>query len=208
MPPHDSAYHFVSLSLALLGGLIHHDFRRRQSIARNEPMYRDSTVLRELRRLGVLVGVLAVLLHAMRPAFLAWGELPLLPYVRWLGALLAAVGLAGTFYAEREVSPLPMTEHLTPLGRVVPVDPKLVVTGLYRYIRHPLYVSFALVVIGIALLSASLIVAGLGVAIVAHLLLVRVPREEMELADLFGNSWVEYAAKTRRFVPWSRVMPR
>ena len=71
MTPHDSAYHFVSLSLAFLGGLIDHDFRRRQSTARDEPMYRESTVLRELRRLGVVLGVLAVLIHALRPEFLA-----------------------------------------------------------------------------------------------------------------------------------------
>lgn len=206
MPPHDSAYHFASLSLAFVGGLIHHDFRRRQSIARDEPMHRESTALRELRRLGVVLGVLAVLIHALRPEFLAWGESPLLPQARWFGALLAVVGLAGTFYAEREVTPLPTSRHLTPLGRALPIDPKLIVTGLYRYIRHPLYLSFTLVVSGVALLSASLIVAGLGAAIVAHLLLVRVPQEEMELADLFGGSWDEYAARTRRFVPWSRMV--
>ena len=106
------------------------------------------------------------------------------------------------------MSPLSATEHLTPFGPVIPIDPKLIVTGPYRYVRHPLYSSFTLVVIGVAMLSASLIVAGLGAAIVAHLLLVRVPQEEMELADLFGNSWNEYVATTRRFVPWSRVMPQ
>lgn len=131
----------------------------------------------------------------------------MLPHVRWLGALLAVVGLAGTLYAEREVTPLPTTRRLTPLGRAIPIDPELIVTGLYHYNRHPLYLSFTLVVIGVALLSASLIVAGLGAAIVAHLLLVRVPQEEMELADLFGSAWDEYAARTRRFLPWSRMVP-
>lgn len=197
----DAVYHLTSLVLILIGGLVHLDFRRRESRARGELLHMESTVTKELRRLAIMVSVLAVLLHTLRPQLLAWGEFPLLPPVRWMGAAITSAGIIGVFAAERALlrSSVPMVQPGSSQSPLV--VGLLVTTGPYTVIRHPIYMSFALMAGGIALLSASSILAVLGAAITAHLLLVLAPAEEVQLADLYAAEWSAYSNHIPRFLP-------
>lgn len=93
------------------------------------------------------------------------------------------------------------------LGTPAPIAPtgRLVVGGLYRYVRNPMYLAVLLVVVGQALLlgqSSLLIYAALlGVAFVAF---VRA-YEEPTLKSQFGSEYEAY----RRAVPgwWPRLSP-
>jgi protein-S-isoprenylcysteine O-methyltransferase Ste14 len=92
-------------------------------------------------------------------------------------------------------------------GTLSPADPPrhLVVTGLYRYVRNPMYLSVTTVVLGEALLAES---AALGVYWAGWFLLVNlfvVGYEEPTLARRFGPDYREYRRQVRRWVP--RVRP-
>lgn len=88
-------------------------------------------------------------------------------------------------------------------GTLSPVDPPttLVVRGLYRYVRNPMYVGVALALIGESLLSASLpLLTYFG----AWFLLVNVFvmfHEEPHLRRTFGASYADYVAHVGRWVP-------
>ena len=88
-------------------------------------------------------------------------------------------------------------------GTPTPVDPPktLVVRGLYRYVRNPMYVGVLLVIVGWTLLTQSPAVAtyGASVALAFHLFVVFV--EEPMLRARFGESYGAYCRSVSRWWP-------
>jgi protein-S-isoprenylcysteine O-methyltransferase Ste14 len=88
-------------------------------------------------------------------------------------------------------------------GTPAPIDPpkELVVKGLYRYVRNPMYVGITLILTGEALLFQSavlLLYAGL-LLVCAHLFIVFY--EEPTLKRLFGASYESYCKSVSRWIP-------
>lgn len=111
------------------------------------------------------------------------------------GLLMVAVGTfllvwcARDFYSSGE-------------GTLAPWSPpqKLVTVGLYRWSRNPMYVAVALVLFGWAVwyASALLVTYALGVLAAFHLRVVF--HEEPRLAAGFGEDWVCYRQRVRRWL--------
>jgi len=78
---------------------------------------------------------------------------------------------------------------------------QLVTTGIYRYIRHPLYSSLLLLGWGIFFKSPSLLGGGLA-ALMSFLLVNTAASEERECVQFFGREYLEYMKETRRFIPF------
>ena len=88
-------------------------------------------------------------------------------------------------------------------GSPAPIDPpkELVVKGLYRYVRNPMYVGITLILLGEALLFESAVLF-----LYAGLLLVCanpfiVYYEEPTLKRLFGASYESYCKSVPRWIP-------
>jgi protein-S-isoprenylcysteine O-methyltransferase Ste14 len=92
-----------------------------------------------------------------------------------------------------------LTRHQT---TVKPFQPstRLVTTGVYGRTRHPMYLGFVLIQLGLAVLLGSLgplaVVAGF--AVLMDHTYVRV--EEAMLRERFGSEWRRYEAAVRRWV--------
>jgi len=77
----------------------------------------------------------------------------------------------------------------------------LVTSGIYHYIRHPLYSSLFLLAWGIFFKSPSL--PGVVLAIVATVFLIATAKaDETECTRFFGPQYQEYMKTTRMFVPY------
>ncbi len=77
----------------------------------------------------------------------------------------------------------------------------LVTSGIYHYIRHPLYSSLFLLAWGIFFKSPSLL--GIIVVLVATTFLVATAKaDEAECTRFFGPQYQEYMKTTRMFVPY------
>jgi protein-S-isoprenylcysteine O-methyltransferase Ste14 len=88
-------------------------------------------------------------------------------------------------------------------GTPAPIDPpkELVVRGLYRYVRNPMYVGVGSVLIGEALLFQSLaLVAYLAAALICVYLFV-VFYEEPVLTRKFDDSYRHYRETVPRWIP-------
>lgn len=89
-------------------------------------------------------------------------------------------------------------------GTPAPIDApkKLVIRGLYRYVRNPMYVGVLTVILGWAALfrSPGLVLYAAIVAIWMHLF-VRF-YEEPRLTREFGEQYVAYKAGVRRWLPF------
>jgi protein-S-isoprenylcysteine O-methyltransferase Ste14 len=88
-------------------------------------------------------------------------------------------------------------------GTLAPWDPptKLVVLGLYRLVRNPMYIGVLGCVAGWALIKGSPVLAiyTVVVAIAFHLRVIFY--EEPTLARLFGNDWQRYRTTVNRWLP-------
>jgi protein-S-isoprenylcysteine O-methyltransferase Ste14 len=78
---------------------------------------------------------------------------------------------------------------------------RLITEGLYRRVRHPMYLSLLLYSIGQALVLPNY-VAGPSYAVVITLLFaLRVGPEERMMREEFGEQYEAYAQRTKRLVP-------
>jgi protein-S-isoprenylcysteine O-methyltransferase Ste14 len=77
----------------------------------------------------------------------------------------------------------------------------LVTSGIYKYIRHPLYSSLFLLNWGIFFKFPGGI--GLALALIASLFLLATARaDEAECIQFFGNQYQEYMKQTKMFIPY------
>jgi protein-S-isoprenylcysteine O-methyltransferase Ste14 len=77
----------------------------------------------------------------------------------------------------------------------------LVTTGIYAYIRHPLYSSLLLLTWGIYFKAISL--ASTALALVATTFLIATAQvDEAECIRYFGDDYQTYMRKTKRFIPF------
>jgi len=77
----------------------------------------------------------------------------------------------------------------------------LVTGGPYRFIRHPMYASLMCFTWGVFLKQISLL-SGLLVILASLALYTTAIFEERENLRNFGNQYVEYMHRTRRFIPF------
>lgn len=78
---------------------------------------------------------------------------------------------------------------------------RLIKTGPYRYIRHPIYAGFILLHIGVTIALANILIIFVYNGGLFLLLTERIPKEEKVLHAYFGKECEEYYNNTRRFVP-------
>jgi protein-S-isoprenylcysteine O-methyltransferase Ste14 len=119
---------------------------------------------------------------------------PALGSVRWVGVSLAAAGIV-----IRLVSRLALGKQFSPHVQTTPQH-RLITTGIYRSIRHPAYLGYFCLLVGIPLCFGSVAGFACGLAAVAAILY-RIRIEEAALAAWFPDEYPRYQARTHRLIP-------
>jgi protein-S-isoprenylcysteine O-methyltransferase Ste14 len=88
-------------------------------------------------------------------------------------------------------------------GTLSPVDPprQLVVRGLYRYVRNPMYLSVTTILLGEVLLTWSPALAWYGAIWFFGANLFVIGYEEPTLRRRFGGTYEEYARRVPHWIP-------
>jgi protein-S-isoprenylcysteine O-methyltransferase Ste14 len=111
------------------------------------------------------------------------------------GSILLLAGFAGLLWCVRDF-------YRAGKGTLAPWQPpkNLVIVGLYRYSRNPMYVSVSLMLFGWAAThrSMTLLIYAVCVLVAFHLRIVL--GEEPWLARTFGSDWEQYRSRVPRWL--------
>ena len=115
---------------------------------------------------------------------------------RILGALLIAAGLPFLLDSFARFA-------IQGLGTPAPIAPpqRLVVTGLYRWVRNPMYVAVALLIFGQGLLFGSVRLLQYGLLVWLAFFAFVVLYEEPALSRKFSKEYEEYCLQVPRWIP-------
>ncbi len=169
---------------------------RVRSQATGEPLDRRQEgwfILLTLRPAGLLF-MGSLIAYAIDPSNLAWSAIPFPASLRWIGAVLYFLSGMLLMWTMKTLGPNLTDTVVTRRAH------SLVRRGPYRWVRHPFYLSAALLGIGSTLGTASWFLALVGVTFFS-LLVMRTRTEEQKLVERFGDSYLSYMDETGRFWP-------
>jgi len=87
------------------------------------------------------------------------------------------------------------------LGETEPVLDYLLTDGPYGFCRHPLYLCFLMIVLGLGLYVGSWLSLAYTVLLSAPSAVYRAKREDELLRERFGDEWVRYSERVGMFLP-------
>jgi protein-S-isoprenylcysteine O-methyltransferase Ste14 len=116
---------------------------------------------------------------------------------RYLGVLPILIGAAIYFWCAWDFT-------FAGGGTPAPIDPpkELVVRGLYRYVRNPMYLGILSILLGEALLFASWRLVEYTAVVFTFFFLFVTLYEEPSLRQKFGDSYRRYCKSVPRWIPW------
>ena len=145
-------------------------------------------------RIGGLVLWFSMLGYLIYPPLLAWSQVGLPGWTRWIGVGLGIVCVVLIYWMFSSIG-----SGITPTV-ATRSEHKLVTKGPYRWIRHPLYSFGTLFFLSFALMADSWFIA-LMAALAIVLLSIRLPTEEAFLIEKFGDEYREYMKHTGKYLP-------
>jgi len=166
-----------------------------------------------MRRILAIVGsaIFLVIAPGIVAGYVPWRicgwrvEAPLLGIssLRLAGVLLIASGLPVLLGSFARFA-------LQGLGTPAPIFPTrhLVVSGLFRYVRNPMYVAVVSLILGQGLFFGSLRVLEFGIAVWVGFYLFVLIYEEPTLRKGYGPEYEEFCANVPRWIPHLRPWRR
>ena len=79
---------------------------------------------------------------------------------------------------------------------------ELVTTGVYAYVRNPVYSAFMFVCTGVLLIYGNLVLLVLPIIYWGFMTVLMKLTEEKWLEDLYGKEYVQYQQRVNRCIPW------
>lgn len=175
-------------------------FRRKADQESGEKVSRrvDGSLMMNVIKIFGLLLWFSPLIYLLNPQWMAWSKVGLPDEVRWLGVILGVLCVFGIYWLFSSIG-----SGITPTS-ATRTEHKLVTSGPYRWVRHPLYTIGCSLFVIFGMIADNWFIALLGIlAFIA--MAIRTPREEANLIAKFGDEYREYMKRTGRFLPkvWS-----
>lgn len=125
-------------------------------------------------------------------ATVAWIEFADLPYydeIAWLGVLQGGLGIWLLYRAAHDYRSSGIHQRV------------FICQGIYRYIRYPFYTALLVLALAQLLLSQNWLASLAGLLSFALVYSLRVPREEEDGLEKYGQQYLEYMSRTGDIFP-------
>jgi protein-S-isoprenylcysteine O-methyltransferase Ste14 len=187
----------ISAALILLTGMgISTYFRLKADKETGEKISRkaDGATMMTVIRIGGLVLWLSPFVYLANPQWMAWSKIGLPEWVRWLGIGIGVLCTIAVYWLFSSIG-----SGITPTS-ATRRQHKLVTSGPYRWVRHPLYTIGSSMFVAFGMMADNWFIAALGI-LAFILMAMRTPQEEAHLIEKFGDEYREYMKRTGRFMP-------
>lgn len=192
----ESIYRILLLAL-LVSFVLHRGLQTRRSTP-------DKTQVVKKLELGTnqtpinalsLVAFGSSLIYLFNPSWIEFASFAFPVWLRWLGVAVALTGFGLMQWAQNALgknwsdTPVQLKEH------------SLTRSGPYRWVRHPIYTAFLLILSSPLLITANWLI-GLSWMLMTYLdVSTRIRAEEGMLQKEFGQSFEAYKERTGRLIP-------
>lgn len=139
----------------------------------------------------ILPGVIGFLIPVSFVCFTGIDDL------QWAGVPVVLLGVVLLLWCVRDF-------YVSGKGTLAPWDPprKMVMVGLYRYIRNPMYASVLILVLGWGILFQSVVLwVYTGILFLSFHIRILI-YEEPWLHETFGEEWQSYRRRVPRWIPF------
>jgi len=143
------------------------------------------------------IGAAGLVLYLLSPPWWTWTSIPLGEWIQWSGIVIALVPIFFIIWVHRHL------DKQWSIALELREDHKLITTGPYRYVRHPMYLGIFIYNIGLMMISLDVLVI-LFFAFTIWVNYRRIPREEQMLIQKFGDEYLEYIKRSGRLLPQFR----
>jgi protein-S-isoprenylcysteine O-methyltransferase Ste14 len=165
-----------------------------RTIPDRQAIQREGVGLFASRVVLFLMLIASLVLYSLNHPWMSTLEFPVPGWLRWVGFAIGWLSIGLATWAELELG-----RQFSPQLQLRQAH-KLITTGPYTYLRHPLYTALYGFGLSLALVSANwfffgfflLSLLGLGIW---------VPREEKMLMERFGEEYRRYMERTGRYGP-------
>ena len=142
----------------------------------------------------------AVALYISFPQLASWSYCSLPLYLRSTGVVLGFLSLYGIYRVHRELGKFFSSSLVIRAGH------RLVRSGPYRLVRHPMYTFYMMLFVAAFLITENWLIGLTGTAVIATLMTLRIGKEEALLLEHFGAEYEDYRQKTGMFLPLTQKM--
>lgn len=136
-----------------------------------------------------------IIAYTFKPEWLAWSTLQLPLWFRWFGVATGLLCPLLAYWIFRNIGENISETVLTKERH------RLVTTGPYRWVRHPLYTTGILLILSMGVIAASWIFLLLGAVSIVVFRYIVIPKEEAHLLEKFGERYKKYRKNTGRLLP-------
>lgn len=144
--------------------------------------------------ISTIIGVAGLILYLLAIPWGTFSSPPLSEWMQWTGVILAVVPLFYLVWVHRHL------DTQWSIALEIQEDHKLITTGPYQRVRHPMYLGIFVYTIGLCLISLNILI----IQFFVYSILVnyqRIPREEQMMIDQFGDEYLEYMERSGRLFP-------
>ena len=123
-------------------------------------------------------------------------DAPAMKGAHWAGLALFAAGLGLRWYS------MAWLGRLFTYDVAIAADHRVIDSGPYRLIRHPAYTGSLLTFVGLGVYGGNVLSLLVLVTPIAWAFLRRIAIEEAALQSALGSGYSDYAARTKRLIPF------
>lgn len=135
-----------------------------------------------------------VFIYILYPPWVAGFTLTLPVWLRWVGVALGIASLPLLLWVHHALGEY-FSKELT-----LREQHKLVTSGPYRWVRHPMYSALFVLFLALSFMSANWLILLSGVAVIITIY-ARIGKEEVMLIKEFGDEYRDYMKRTGRLLP-------
>ncbi len=156
---------------------------------------REEGIISKLAGLLGMAGFITMFAYVINPNWLAWAGLSLPLWLKWTGVVLAILGFALLQWAQ-----VTLANSWSDTPRMMK-EQTLITSGPYRFIRHPIYTAFLLILGSTVFISSNWLIGLCWAGMTILEIMSRISFEESLMLEYFGEQYREYMKKTGRLFP-------